>query len=251
MASLREYFDNDFSYAARIYVKLQDADCADVEAGILYDFSAYSCFVTCYVPQFFGDPEWISTNHISQSKRIFIYSETQLNEADILLLKERGREQNQQVQFRSKIHAERRSTLETPIAFISHDSRDKAVAHKIALGLQRLLCPVWYDEFSLKVGDNLRESIEKGLKSCRKCVVILSQSFFSNSGWTRTEFDAIFTREIMDRQNLVLPVWLGVTKNDVYEYCPNLVNVMGLNWELGEEEVCRKLGEVVLGQSTT
>jgi len=53
---------------------------------------------------------------------------------------------------------------EKVFAFISHDSEDKDIARCIAINLRKRICPVWYDEFSLKVGDNLRVSIEKGLK---------------------------------------------------------------------------------------
>jgi TIR domain len=59
------------------------------------------------------------------------------------------------------------------------------------------MCPVWYDEFALKIGDNLRDSIERGLKECRKCVLVLSPNFLTNGGWTKKEFDSIFTREIL------------------------------------------------------
>ena len=101
---------------------------------------------------------------------------------------------------------------------------------------------VWYDEFSLKVGDNLRDSIEKGLKECRKCVLVLSPNFFSNRGWTKREFDSVFTREVLEQKGLVLPVWYSVGKQDVYEYSPSLLNVKGLDWkQLGEDEVCRRL----------
>ena len=104
------------------------------------------------------------------------------------------------------------------------------------------MCPVWYDEFSLKVGDNLRDSIEKGLKECSRCIIILSKNFFQNKGWTKKEFDSIFTREILENSQLVLPVWRDVGTRDVYEYSPGLLNVKGLNWkDLGEEEACRRL----------
>ncbi len=137
--------------------------------------------------------------------------------------------------------------MEKPLAFISHDSRDKeAVAKKIAFGLQRMLCPVWYDEYSLKVGQNLRESIEAGLKECKKCVLVLSPNFISNKGWTKKEFDSIFTREILEEQQLVLPVWFNVTKQQVYEYSPSLLNVKGVVWgELGGDEVCRRLHDAI------
>jgi hypothetical protein len=56
------------------------------------------------------------------------------------------------------------------------------------------------------------------------------------------EFDSFFTREILEEQKLVLPVWHNVTKNEVYEYSPSLLNVKGVDWKsLGEDEVCRQL----------
>ena len=70
-----------------------------------------------------------------------------------------------EAQFRSERHVTSRSPFEVLVALISHDSRDKDdVDCKIAINLNRMLCPVWYDEFSPKVGDSLREGIEKGLK---------------------------------------------------------------------------------------
>jgi TIR domain len=150
------------------------------------------------------------------------------------------------VQFRSQVHAARRSQLEKPLAFISYDSRDRNVAQKIAIGLQRLMCPVWYDEFSLRVGDNLRDSIEKGLKECKKCILILSPNFLSNRGWTKREFDSVFTREVLEERHVVLPVWHGVGMQDVYDYSPSLLNVKALDWaQLDEEEACRRLCQAI------
>ncbi|MBI5572092.1 MAG: toll/interleukin-1 receptor domain-containing protein [Desulfomonile tiedjei] len=199
--------------------------------------------------QYFGDTEWMSTKHIPASKRVFIYSETDLPVDEIAVLKRSAKERGLEAQFRSDRFAQERSRHEPPLAFISHDSRDKDIARRIAVKLQELRCTVWYDEFSLKVGDNLRDSIEKGLKECRKCVLVLSPSFISNKGWTRTEFDSIFTRQILEEEKLALPVWYQVGKKDVYDYSPSLSNVYGLNWEqLGEEQVCRKLHSAVMNQ---
>ena len=302
MATLREYFDADFSYAAKLRVKVPDCR-SDIEVALLYDFAAFTAFLACYVPgnqnslhvflqlveslqpgksqvtldgrvtlpsarafpgqlearntnpfelraQFHGDSEWISSNEIPTSTRTFIYSESRLTDDEIWQLKRRGQELGQRLQFRSVDHAEGRSKYENPLAFISHDSRDKAdVARKIAQGLQKLLCPVWYDEFSLTVGGNLRDSIEEGLKKCSKCILVLSPHFFSNGGWTKKEFDSIFTREILEERQLVLPVWYGVTKQSVYDYSPSLLNVKGIDWnQLGETEVCRQLCRAILDQ---
>ena len=55
--------------------------------------------------------------------------------------------------FRSVDYMNERNKWEKPRAFISHDSRDKTtIAEPIAVQLQRLMCPVWYDQFSLRVG---------------------------------------------------------------------------------------------------
>ncbi len=193
--------------------------------------------------QFFGDPSWRDLFSIRTSARVFFYSETNLSASDIERLQADANAMGHDLQFRSDGYAVGRSQFEKPRAFISHDSGDKeSIARPIALNLQRKLCPVWYDEFSLKLGDNLRQSIEKGLKECSKCVLILSPNFFANNGWGKKEFESIFTREILEEAQLVLPIWCGVTKHEVYEYSPSLLNVKGVDWNaLGEDEVCRQI----------
>jgi hypothetical protein len=197
----------------------------------------------------FGDPSWRTTREITATKRVYLYSETDFESAVVTRLQEEAESLGLSLQFRSVEYMRGRTRFETPLAFISHDSRDKeAVARAIAINLQRMLCPVWYDEFSLKVGDSLRESIEKGLKECKKCVLILSPNFLSNKGWTKKEFNSVFTREILEEARLVLPVWYGITKQQVYEYSPSLLDIKGLDWKiLGEDETCRQLYNVIVG----
>jgi len=36
------------------------------------------------------------------------------------------------------------------------------------------------------------------------------------------EFNSIFTREILERRNVILPIWHGVSQKDVYDYSPSL-----------------------------
>jgi hypothetical protein len=181
----------------------------------------------------YGSSDKISWQELTSSRRLVIYSESDLSDDDVRTIQAHGRKSNHQVLFRSTRYVLEKSQLEKPLAFISHDSRDKEeVARKIAVKLQGLICPVWYDEFSLPVGSNLRDSIESGLKSCKKCILILSPNFLSNNGWTKKEFDSIFTRELLEQKRLVLPVWHRVTTNMVYDYSPSLANVKGLNWAM-------------------
>jgi hypothetical protein len=195
----------------------------------------------------YGSSDTISWRELTTSHRLVIYSESDLSDDEVRTIQAYGRKRNHHVLFRSTRYVLEKSRLERPLAFISHDSRDKEeVARTIALKLQGLMCPVWYDDFSLQVGSNLRESIESGLKSCKKCILILSPNFLSNNGWTKREFDSIFTRELLEQKRLVLPVWHGVTKQMVFDYSPSLANVKGINWAIGGDEVCNQLARVVL-----
>lgn len=190
-----------------------------------------------------GDPTWQRARDITASRRLFIYSETDLDATATKRLQSDADSLGHKLQFRCAEYVRGRTEIEKPLAFICHDSRDKEeVARRIAVNLKRMLCTVWYDEFSLKVGESLRESIEKGMKECKKCILVLSPYFLSNSGWTKTEFNSIFTREILEETKLVLPVWHGVTTQEVFGYSARLLDVKGLDWkELGEDEVCRQL----------
>jgi len=135
-----------------------------------------------------------------------------------------------------------RNKYEKPLAFISHDGRDKKeIAEPLALQLQKWMCPVWFDQYSLRVGDSLRESIEKGLKECPKCILVLTPNFLKNNGWTKREYDSIFTRELVEKQCVILPIWHQVTPEDVYAYSPILADRVGAQWSEGVEETARKL----------
>lgn len=135
-----------------------------------------------------------------------------------------------------------RNANERPRAFISHDSRDKPVfVAELARRLQALMCPVWYDEFSLRAGDSLRESIESGLRETPACIVVLSPRYFENAGWARREFDTIYTREVVNGGRIMLPVWLEVDIKQVYEFSPILADRVGIPASLGHDEVARRL----------
>ena len=63
--------------------------------------------------------------------------------------------------------------------FISHASEDKDFVEPLAERLRELGLTVWYDKFVLKIGDSLRESIDRGLASSRYGVVVISHAFFT------------------------------------------------------------------------
>jgi hypothetical protein len=119
------------------------------------------------ISRFPGSP---STKHdeLHFSGRIYLYFDADLTLEEQTKIKSSIRNNMLDPHFRGTTYATKRENFQKPLAFISHDSRDKLkIARSIALGLQSNLVPVWYDEFSLPVGAKLRESIEKGIKESK------------------------------------------------------------------------------------
>jgi len=107
--------------------------------------------------------------------------------------------------------------------------------------LQSMLCPIWYDDYSLKPGDSLREAIDRGLSEARKCVLILSPNFLSNPGWTKGEFNASMNRHFTSGGSVVIPVWHNVSRTDVYSYSALVADIVALNSNVGVDELARRL----------
>jgi hypothetical protein len=202
-----------------------------------------------YYKQVIGDVDKPDRYHMDDcifSGRIFIYINRKFNENEISYLKNLSDILKLNIYIRDVSYMINLALLKQPLAFISHDSRDKRYLVKNLVNeLNRLNCPVWYDEYSLKVGDSLRENIENGLKKSQKCIVVLSPNFISNNGWTKAEFNSIFSREILEQKNIILPIWHNITKKQVYEYCPLMADRLGLASDLGVEELAKKLNEAI------
>jgi hypothetical protein len=82
--------------------------------------------------------------------------------------------------------------------FVSHATEDKAVARPLAERLRRAKYKVWYDEFELRLGDSLRESIDQGLAASRYGILVLSPHFFAKP-WPKEELDALTTLRMSGR----------------------------------------------------
>ena len=112
-------------------------------------------------------------------------------------------------------------------AFISHASEDKAsLVRPLARALEKMGFRIWYDEFELRVGDSLRQSIDKGLVNSRYGIVILSRSFFEKN-WPQYELNGLTAREI-EGHKVILPVWHNITKEEVLSYSPSLADKVAI-----------------------
>lgn len=128
--------------------------------------------------------------------------------------------------------------------FISHASEDKdTFVRKLATELQAHGLLVWYDDFTLKIGDSLRKSIDKGLAQSRYGVVVLSPNFF-NKNWPQDELNGLVVRE-RHGEKVILPVWLNVDQDDVAKYSPIIADRVAAKASYGVEKVISSLLEVI------
>jgi hypothetical protein len=128
--------------------------------------------------------------------------------------------------------------------FIAHATEDKvAFAEPLAIALRKWGLKVWFDKFTLKVGDSLRDSIEKGLSRSRYGVVIFSPHFFAKN-WTKAELNGLFTKE-MEGKKVILPIWHNITSAEMKNVLPIQADKVALKSSDGVESVARSLIEVI------
>lgn len=129
-----------------------------------------------------------------------------------------------------------------PDAFICHDSRDKdKFVRPLVHELAKRLVKVWYDEYSLTVGDSIVDKIDEGLRQCRFGIVIISENFLTRKKWTNREFRSLTTKELEAGKKVILPIWLGVTQEQVAQYSLDLADKLALSGEMEMQKLADKI----------
>jgi hypothetical protein len=103
---------------------------------------------------------------------------------------------------------------------------------------------VWYDEKSLKLGDSLRRAIDKSLAKSRFGIVVLSKAFFARN-WPQYELDGLAEREMAGNDKDLLPIWHGVTHQEVMEYSPPLAGRKAVASSDGVAKVVQEIISVI------
>ena len=129
--------------------------------------------------------------------------------------------------------------------FISHASEDKdAIVRSLANALTAQGLKVWYDEFTLRIGDSLRQKIDRGLATSRVGLVVLSPSFIAG-GWTNYELDGIVTRTVSGEQ-ILLPIWHNITKQEVMDFSPSIADKVARSTATHTvEEIAKEIAELL------
>jgi len=107
--------------------------------------------------------------------------------------------------------------------FISHASEDKNdFVRPLATTLAKFGVSVWYDEFTLSIGDSLSKSIDNGLVKSSFGLVILSPDFLKK-GWPEYELRGLISKEVGSKK-VILPVWHKLKREDLLSYSPYLAD---------------------------
>lgn len=101
----------------------------------------------------------------------------------------------------------RTKTTGGPLVFISHSSKNKTVARRLAADLQAEQFDVWLDERKILVGDSLHREIEAGIRDCDYLILLISPESLQ-SEWVQEELNAIRAREKSSREVVLLPATL-------------------------------------------
>ncbi|MFT6443384.1 MAG: hypothetical protein ACJASQ_001167 [Crocinitomicaceae bacterium] len=125
--------------------------------------------------------------------------------------------------------------------FICHASEDKEdFVRPLAERLKQHHLDVWYDEFSLNIGDSLMQKIDEGLSKSRYGIVVLSEHFFKKS-WTKRELSGLTSREMIEKRDVILPIWHRVSVQDVLEFSPPLADKVAGTSSEGINSLIRNL----------
>lgn len=135
--------------------------------------------------------------------------------------------------------------------FISHASEDKdRLAKPLTQELQKRGFKVWYDEFSLKIGETIIKSIEEGIKNSYYGIVILSKDFFKKR-WPLEELNALSSKEFLVKENIIIPIWHEVSDKEVFNFSPFLAGRYSLKSDLSIKLIADSIQEIASFRITT
>lgn len=128
--------------------------------------------------------------------------------------------------------------------FISHASEDKdSLVRDLANNLMLNGALVFYDEYSIKLGDSLTDSINKGISNSNHAILILSTYFFEK-GWTNAELQALFNKSLREKFKMLI-IYHGVNHATVAEKYPLLADIKGIDSAEGIEKISQSLFDAI------
>jgi hypothetical protein len=182
VATSKEYFEKNTYLEIGTDLSFNTADGAEiiVPVKVAYNFDGGSKFLRAYIPEcehpdsvlaavvqnlkvvwdkaaevyisvgMSNSTEKIEWSSLAFSGRLLVYTPNVIDPDRWKRLADELSPQGLHILVRDGDYAKALDKNQTPLAFISHDSRDKdSLVRELAKKLSSMLCPVWYDDYSL------------------------------------------------------------------------------------------------------
>lgn len=128
--------------------------------------------------------------------------------------------------------------------FICHANEDKEeFVRDLAETLMKNGANVFYDEYSIKLGDSLTDSINKGIKTSDNAIIVLSNYFFEKS-WTQAELQAIFHKSRSTDYKIFI-IYHNISNAQVTEKYPLLSDIKAINSSDGLNKIIEELFKAI------
>lgn len=124
-------------------------------------------------------------------------------------------------------------------AFFSYASEDKDLASKIVQGLLSSGFRIWFAPIDLKVGQQLLDEINNGLRGARSSILLVSQAYLEKD-WTHYEMDVLLRMRI-EGERMIFPIWHNVSKEKVAARHVGLAGIVSLQSSEGVPALVNKL----------
>lgn len=130
-------------------------------------------------------------------------------------------------------------------AFVCHASEDKVTLVRPLVNLlESLGFRIWYDEFSLAIGDSLFEAINKGLADSDYGVIVLSPDFLKKK-WPQEELKGLFAKEMALGKKVLIPVWHNISRDDLMAQYPMLADRIAANSSDGVDIIASQIADAM------
>lgn len=134
--------------------------------------------------------------------------------------------------------------MNTADFFICHANEDKEdFVRELAETLMKNGANVFYDEYSIKLGDSLTDSINKGIRTSKNAILVLSNYFFEKN-WTQAELQAIF-HKARSSDFKILIIYHNINNAVVTEKYPLLSDIKAIDSSVGLNKIIEELFKAI------
>ena len=87
---------------------------------------------------------------------------------------------------------------------------------------------VWYDQYTMIVGDSLRDTNDRDLANLRLNIVVLNPDFFKKR-WPQRVLSGPLARETAANRQLNLPLGHNIDCDEILQYSPPLADLFAVS----------------------